>query len=400
MPLRALRAFLRLESAGGLLLIGAAAFALLVANSPLAVYYTDLLATRVAVIFGALQIDKPLLLWINDGLMAVFFLLVGLELKREVLAGELSNREQLALPVAGALGGFVVPAAIYVWLNWNDAAALNGWAIPSATDIAFALGVLSLFADRVPLALKVFLASLAIIDDLAAIVVIAVFYSADLSLPLLLSAAGGAAVLFALNRLGVVRIAAYVLVGVVIWVLVLKSGVHATLAGVIIALAIPLRTADPADRPLQQLEHELHPWVAFLILPLFAFANAGVTLVGVDPAAVINGVSIGIVAGLFVGKQCGVFLTVWVSVRLRLAVLPSGVRWRQLHAVAVLTGIGFTMSLFIGTLAFEHGNFDYTEATRAGVLAGSLLSAVCGYALLRPSLRKNGVRGDSAPTQG
>lgn len=386
--LRALRRFLRLEAAGGIVLIGAAVLALLVANSPLAPAYAALFDLRIAVFVGDfIALDKPLLLWVNDGMMAVFFLLIGLELKREVLEGELSSREQLLLPLAGAAGGFITPSLIYVALNRHDPSAVNGWAIPAATDIAFALGVLLLLGSRVPPALKVFLASLAILDDLAAIVTIALFYSGDLSELSLLAAGACAVVLVALNRFGVRSKAAYLLVGVVMWVCVLKSGVHATLAGVVVAMTIPVRVAEPESSPLAELEHRLHPWVAYMILPLFAFANAGVSFAGVGIDTLTGSVSLGIVLGLFVGKQLGVFAAVALVIKLGLARLPAGSSWLALYGVCMLTGIGFTMSLFIGSLAFEHGNFDFDAAVRLGVLAGSTLSAVVGYLWLRHTLR-------------
>ena len=387
MPLSALHAFLRWESAGGALLLGGAVLAMVVANSPLADVHDALLHTRTAIVFGPLSIDKPLLLWINDGLMAVFFLLIGLELKREVLEGQLASREQLALPVLGALGGFALPALIYVLVNRGDPIALEGWAIPSATDIAFALGVLTALGSRVPIALKVFLASLAIVDDLGAILVIAVFYTADLSLVALGVAAAGAVVLAALNLAGVTRIAVYVVVGVIVWVAVLKSGVHATLAGVMVAFAIPLRVRGEGHSPLRHLEHTLHPWIAFAILPLFAYANAGVRLDGISAEMLFGGVSLGIAAGLFLGKQIGVFVPVWLAIRSGFVRMPEGASWASLYGVAVLTGVGFTMSFFIGTLAFENADRSYEEAMKLGVLLGSSASVLLGYAVLRLTAR-------------
>jgi NhaA family Na+:H+ antiporter len=389
--LKAFREFLRLETAGGMLLVGAAALALVLANGPLAPLYRGLLDLPVQVSVGSLVLAKPLVLWINDGLMAVFFLLVGLEIKREVLEGELSRRDQVLLPAVAALGGFVVPAAIYLWVNRGDTAAMNGWAIPAATDIAFALGVLALLKGRVPLTLKVFVTALAIIDDLLAIGVIAIFYTGDLSLPALGLAALGVAGLVVLNRAGVTRIAPYVWIGAAIWVCVLKSGVHATLAGVIVALTIPLKGRDAHGRsPLRHLEHSLHPSVAFGILPVFAFANAGVSFAGFTPADLAAPVPLGIMLGLFLGKQLGVFGMSWLVIRLGLARLPEGTSWAMLYGAALVTGIGFTMSLFIGGLAFEHGGFDHAAAVRLGVLAGSLASALAGYAVLRVSARPNG----------
>ncbi len=389
MTVQALRDFLKLESSSGLLLIGAMALALLCANSPLAGLYGGLLQTHVEVHVGALELAKPLLLWINDGLMAIFFLLVGLEVKREVLEGELSSLPQVALPGIAALGGMLVPALIYAWLNWSDPVALQGWAIPAATDIAFALGVMALLGKRVPSALKLFLLTLAILDDLGAIVIIALFYTVDLSLLSLGLAAGAVAALFLLNRFGVTRIAAYVVVGIFLWTCVLKSGVHATLAGVVLAFAIPLRAHDEhGNSPLRHLEHNLHPWVAFGILPLFAFANAGVSLAGMSPADLLAPLPLGIAAGLFVGKQLGIVGFSWVGVKLGLARLPKGIGWREFHGMAVLCGIGFTMSLFVATLALVGAGPEADDAARLGVLLGSLTSALGGYFLLRLAVRK------------
>lgn len=376
--------FLRLESASGLILIAMLALAMLLANSPLSGWYDALLETPMSIRVGALEIAKPLLLWINDGLMAIFFLLIGLEVKREIVEGQLSSRSQLVLPGLAALGGLVLPALIYVGINRGDANALNGWAIPAATDIAFALGILSLLGPRVPTSLKLFLTTLAILDDLAAIVIIAIFYSGDLSLIALLLALVMLAVLFILNRLGVTRLGAYIVVGVVLWVLVLKSGVHATLAGVALAFAIPMRAkGKESSSPLLHLEHALHPWVAFAIMPIFAFANAGISLAGISLDTLFSPVPLGIAIGLFLGKQLGVFGFAWLSIRLGLAQLPERANWWQLYGTAVLCGIGFTMSLFIGSLAFEHGGLDDAISARLGILVGSLLSAVIGYLILR-----------------
>ena len=383
MPVAALRNFLRLESSAGILLVFATIAALVVSNSPLAGLYADFLRIPFVVALGDLVVDKPLLLWINDGLMAIFFFLIGLEVKREVLEGQLSSRDQLVLPALGALGGFIVPAAFYAAINWGNASTMDGWAIPAATDIAFALGILMLLGSRVPLSLKIFLTSIAIFDDIAAIVVIAIFYTDALSLFALLAALSGIAALVLLNYLKVTRIAVYTLIGVAVWLCVLKSGVHATLAGFAVALTIPMRSESPGVSPLRHLEHALHPWVAYVILPVFAFANAGVSIAGIDADVVFGPVSVGIAVGLFVGKQLGVFGTVWLAVKLGLARLPAGSSWLSIYGVALLTGIGFTMSLFIGSLAFERGAFDHIAATRVGVLAGSILSAAAGYALLR-----------------
>ena len=380
----ALSNFLRLESAGGILLVIAAAVAILMANTPLASLYNSFLNVPVEVAVGQVELRKPLLLWINDGLMAIFFLLVGLEIKREVLEGELSSKDQIILPAVAAIGGFAVPALIYVAINWDGGDTLNGWAIPAATDIAFALGVLSLLGSRVPLSIKVFVTTLAIVDDLMAIIVIAVFYSQDLNTGALLFAFAGWMLLFFMNWMGVTRTAVYLVIGTIIWVAVVKSSVHATLNGVMVALAIPLKVKDEhGHSPARHLEHTLHPWVAFVILPLFAFANAGVSFAGMGMKDLGQPVTLGIIAGLFVGKQIGVFLTSWIVIKLGWSRMPAGGTWPLLYGAAMLTGIGFTMSLFIGTLAFEHGEFDYSAAVRLGVLVGSLLSAVCGYLLIR-----------------
>lgn len=349
-----LRAFLKLESAGGIALVMAAALAMLVSNSPAERWYALLLDVPLEIRIGALYIAKPLLLWVNDGLMAIFFFLVGLELKREFLDGELSRPANILLPVLGAVGGIVGPVVIYVLLNHGDPVAMNGWAIPAATDIAFALGILMLLGKRVPTSLKIFLASLAIFDDLAAIVIIAVFYTSQLSTLALLVAGGCLAVLSIMAWRGVSSVSPYLWVGLIMWVAVLKSGVHATLAGVALAAFIPIRDKnEPGRSPLRELEDDLHHLVAFLVLPLFAFANSGVSLQGVGVAELLHPVSLGIAAGLFVGKQLGVFLFCWASIRLGVASMPKGANWASLYGVAVLCGVGYTMSLFIASLAFE-----------------------------------------------
>jgi NhaA family Na+:H+ antiporter len=376
--------FLHLESAGGILLMLAAVLALVLANSPLHRLYDWFLQIPLEIRVGALHIGKPLLLWINDGLMAVFFMLVGLEVKREMLEGQLRGLSRIALPGAAAVGGMLVPAGIYVLINRGDAAALNGWAIPTATDIAFALGVLALLGSRVPASLKLFLMALAIFDDLGAIVIIAVFYSGDLSTASLIAAAVGLVVLLALNRAGVTRPAPYILVGIFLWIAVLKSGVHATLAGVALAFAIPLKPQPGNEAPLlRELEHALHPWVAFIILPLFAFANAGVSVTGMGPSTLLGPVPLGIALGLFIGKQVGVLGFSWLAVKTGMARLPEDAGWGGVYGIAILCGVGFTMSLFIGSLAFEHGGPEYAVVNRVGILVGSLASAVVGYAVLR-----------------
>jgi len=389
MPVNAIRQFLRFEAAGGIILIFAAAFGIILANSPLQWLYDIILETPVTIRVGGLNIDKPLLLWVNDGLMAVFFFLVGLEVKREFLEGELSSFSQALLPAIAAVGGMAVPALVYVYFNIDDPLKLRGWAIPAATDIAFALGVLALIGSRVPLALKVFLTAVAIYDDIGAIVIIAIFYTEDLSLLSLALGFIGLVGLIIMNRVGVTRIAPYVLVGIFMWVCFLKSGIHATLDGVIVALAIPMRDKKPGDpSPLKHLEHTLHPWVAFMILPLFGFANAGVDFSDMTLASLREPVSLGIAGGLFVGKQIGIMGFVLVAVLLGVAKLPKGTTWLQIYGVSLLCGIGFTMSLFIGTLAFDE-NLNLAGAVRLGVIGGSVLSALLGYFILAYAVRGN-----------
>ena len=382
MPLTWAREFLRLEAASGIVLMFAVAAALLFANSPLDHYYIEYLKIPGSVQVGKLEITKPLLLWVNDLWMAIFFFLIGLEIKRELLEGELSARADLLLPTAAAVGGMVVPALIYVLLNWNDPVNLNGWAIPAATDIAFALGILVLLGSRAPVSLKVLLTAIAIIDDLGAIVLIAIFFTADLSLVSLALAGVAILGLVLLNMFRVTHIAAYLILGGILWICVLKSGVHATLAGVITAFAIPL-TVDNANghSPLKHLEHMLHPWVAFLILPMFAFVNAGISFEGISLASFLEPVTLGIALGLIVGKQLGVFLPLWLCIKYGIAPMPNNTNWTQLYAVSILCGVGFTMSLFIGGLAFELSEFK--APVRLGVLTGSFVSAVFGYAVLR-----------------
>jgi NhaA family Na+:H+ antiporter len=377
-----------LEAASGLLLIAAAALALIINNSPLSYLYNGLLDVPVVAQIGALKIAKPLLLWINDGLMALFFLLIGLEVKREVVDGHLSKPSQIVLPGAAAIGGMVVPALIYWFLNKDNPAAVAGWAIPMATDIAFALGVLALLGKRVPVSLKLFLMTLAIIDDLGAIIVIALFYSGTLSSLSLGLAAACLLVLIAMNRMGVVKLGPYMVVGLILWVCVLKSGVHATLAGVTLALCIPLRTKNAEPSPLLSLEHALHPWVAYGILPLFAFANAGVSLSGVSLESFTHHVPMGIAVGLLLGKTLGVFGFAWVMIKAGMAALPAGANWGQVLGVAILCGIGFTMSLFVGSLAFVPGSSEYAGMDRMGILTGSILAALIGYGITALSSRK------------
>jgi len=383
MSVASLKEFIKLESAGGIILVIAAIFALIAANSPLSGIYDLLLSTQVGVRVADFAIDKPLLLWINDGLMAIFFFLVGLEIKREVFEGQLSSREKIMLPLVGAVGGIVVPSAIYSVLNWDSPMAMSGWAIPAATDIAFALGVMALLGRRVPAELKLMLLAIAIIDDLGAIIIIAFFYTQQVSTTALLAALIGVIGLFILNRRKVGSLAPYVLLGIYVWVCVLKSGVHATLAGVLVAAFIPLRLPGHDHAWTEDIEHGLHPWVAFGILPVFAFANAGVSLGGIGMDALVHPISLGIVAGLVVGKQIGVFGAIWLAVKLGLGRLPAAVRWGHIYGMASLCGVGFTMSLFIGSLAFEETGYDHFVYDRVGILAASLIASLIGYGALR-----------------
>jgi NhaA family Na+:H+ antiporter len=386
--LSTIKDFLKLESSSGVVLVAAAVLAMVIANTPAAGFYGLFIEMPVEVRVGPLHIAKPLLLWINDGLMAIFFFLVGLELKREILEGELSDVRKAVLPAVGAIGGMVMPAAIYIGMNQGDAVALKGWAIPAATDIAFALGILTLLGRRVPTTMKVFLVSLAIFDDVGAIVIIALFYTNDLSVSALSVALACVPLLYVLSRRGVAELVPYILLGLIMWVAVLKSGVHATLAGVVLALFIPLRDRkDPARSPLRELEHDLHTVVAFVILPVFAFANSGISLAGVGPDYLLHPVPLGIAAGLFFGKQVGVIGLCWISVKLGIARLPEGVGWPGLYGAAVLCGVGFTMSLFVGSLAFEETDVNLLFDERLGIIAGSLLSGIVGYLVLRMVLK-------------
>lgn len=386
------------ESAAGVVLGIAALAALAVSNSPLAPWYEALLRSPgTLAIGGVLVLEKSLLVWVNDLWMAVFFFLVGLEIKREFVEGELASRQQAMLPLAAALGGMVVPALIYSAVNRGDVQALQGWAIPVATDIAFAIGIVMLLGSRVPASLKVFLAAVAIIDDLGAIVVIALFYTDKLSVTALAGAGVGLAGLFVLNRMKVTRVDVYAAVGLLIWVFVLKSGVHATLAGVLTALAIPARDAAGGS-PLQRIEHGLHPWVAFLILPVFGFCNAGVNLAGASPAALLEPVTLGIALGLVLGKAIGVFGTAWLMLRLGLGAAPAGASTLQLFGVCVLCGIGFTMSLFIGGLAFDGLGAAYETRLKLGVLAGSLIAGLAGATILIAAGRLRRAARASTPT--
>lgn len=389
--LKTIQQLFKHDASGGVLLVIAACLAMLMANSGLSALYTDFLSTPVVFKFGAFYIDKPLLLWVNDGLMAIFFFLVGLEVKREVLAGHLQTKDQIILPAIGAVAGIALPALIYVFFNYDEPIGIDGWAIPAATDIAFALGVYSLFGRSLPVTLKLFLLSVAIFDDIGAIIIIALFYSAELSTTSLVISAIGLAVLFIFNRLGVRSTGLYILVGLVIWSAVLKSGVHATLAGFAMALFIPLNGENRSGhKMLYHLEHKLHPWVAFAILPIFAFANAGVQFVGTTTEQIFNPIVIGVMCGLFVGKQVGIFGACYLAIKAGFAKLPEGVTFQQLYGASILCGIGFTMSLFIGSLAFENVSVDYMNSVKVGVLAGSILSAILGGIVISRSAKKHG----------
>ncbi|SKA33572.1 sodium/proton antiporter, NhaA family (TC 2.A.33.1.1) [Enhydrobacter aerosaccus] len=383
--MKRLKALLQSEAGSALPLLAASVLALVIANSPFDWLLSEVLQTKLTVDLGGIGLSKPLVLWINDGLMAVFFLLVGLEIKREVLEGELSRPALVALPIAAALGGIAVPAAIYAAFTFNDSQALHGWAIPSATDIAFAVAVLAALGPRVPRSLKLFLLTLAIVDDLAAIVIIAVFYTAELSTLSLALAALCILILVGFNLSGIRRLGPYLLVGIVLWICVLESGVHATLAGVVLAFCLPLsyRTDAPEERPYIRLEHALAPRVSYFVLPAFAFANSGLNLFEMSADMARAPITLGIVAGLFLGKQIGIFAGAATLIVLGLARLPSDVRWSQLYGASVCGGIGFTMSLFIGTLAFESDG--HQSMVRLGVLVGSLLSAAVGFTVLRLS---------------
>ncbi len=380
------REYIKKESTAGIILIFVTIIALLFRNSFFSDFYDALLKTTIKFQFGEiLLIEKPLILWINDGLMTIFFLLIGLEIKRELLAGHLSSVSKIALPAIAAVGGMIVPALIFIVFNYDNEFAMRGWAIPTATDIAFALGILSLLGKRIPVSLKIFLMALAIFDDLGAILIIAIFYTDDLSMLSFLAAFSCLVVLIIMNRLNIIRPTAYILVGIILWVSVLKSGVHATLAGIILAFTIPLSIKNDKNKavsPLKNLEHNLHFWVAFTILPIFAFVNAGVNLKGLSLEQVFTPVSLGIILGLFLGKQLGVMLFVFLAVKLNLAALPRCSTWLQMYGVSVLTGIGFTMSLFIDSLAYQDSNI-YAYTDKLAILIGSILSGVLGYFILK-----------------
>jgi len=380
--------FLKKESASGIILMFAAVLAMIFANTAWVSWYNLLLDVPVVVSVGSFEIAKPLLLWINDGLMALFFFLVGLELKREFLEGDLSKPGQVTLPAIGAVGGMLMPAAIYATLNYNNPSALNGWAIPTATDIAFALGILAIIGSKVPLQLKIFLTSLAIFDDLGAIIIIALFYTEQLSMLSLIVAASMLSILFILNRQNITSTSPYIFIGLILWVAVLKSGVHATLAGVILAFFIPIKGKDGEPSPLKSLEHNLHSTVAFIVLPIFAFANAGISFVGVGVEQVMSPVPLGIILGLFLGKQLGVFGFCFIAIKLGFAKLPDNVNLTLLYGVALLCGVGFTMSLFIGSLAFEQSADSPLYQDRLGIVIGSLISGILGYFVIKHAVKK------------
>lgn len=377
--------FLKKESSSGLILMFVTIIALIFSNTFLSQFYTTFLHTKIEFRVGDfLEISKPLILWVNDGLMAIFFLMIGLEIKRELILGHLSSFSNVIFPLIAAIGGMLVPALIFFIFNYGDDFALRGWAIPTATDIAFALGVLSLLGKRVPTSLKVFLMALAIFDDLGAILIIAFFYTAELSLNSLFFATICIAILFLFNRLKIPYLSLYALVGFILWICVLKTGVHATLTGIILAFTIPLHIVNERRKrvsPIKTLEHFIHNWVAYFILPVFAFVNAGIDLRAISISDMNNSVTYGIVLGLFIGKQLGVFTFVYISVKLGITKLPINVTWRQIYGVSVLTGIGFTMSLFINSLAYVDSSiFSYTD--KIAILIGSFMSGILGYLIL------------------
>ena len=379
--------FFKLEAASGLVLLFAAIVALIISNSALAELYFTTLNKYLFIGINNFGLKLSVIHWINDALMAIFFFFVTLEIKREFLQGELSNIKQALLPIIAAVGGMLVPALIYVYINFGDSETLNGWAIPSATDIAFSLGVLSLLGKRVPLSLKVFLTALAIIDDLGAIVIIALFYSGDLSIKYLTLMLLAFIILLVINKFNIKKFLPYLIIGIFLWDFTHNSGIHATIAGVLLAMAIPHRKKEKDFSLLLKIEHAISPYVAFGIMPLFAFANAGVSLEGLSFASLLNKVPLGILLGLFVGKQLGVFVFSYVSIKLKIAQMPNNSNWIKLYGVGILTGIGFTMSLFVGNLAFVD-NIQYMDGVKIGVLTGSLLSTLIGYFLLLVSEKK------------
>tara|TARA_B100001013_G_scaffold134642_1_gene79021 strand:- start:5096 stop:6262 length:1167 start_codon:yes stop_codon:yes gene_type:complete len=382
MPIEIIRKFFKLKTAPGILLFVAAIVAILVENSFLGDLYSKLLHSSININIYNFSIEKDLHHWINDGLMAIFFLLIGLEIKRELVQGHLSTREQFSLPAVAAIGGITIPAIIYISLNFGNEVTTNGWAIPTATDIAFALGVVTLLGNRIPISLKVTLVAIAIIDDLIAIIIIASFYASDLSINYLFFAAIATFILFVLNNRKINNLSPYVILGILLWMFVLKSGIHASLAGVLLAQFIPIKPKDTsAHSPLYKLEHSIEPWVNFIILPIFAFANAGVSFSGMKLNLLWDPVTLGIILGLFFGKQIGVMLFTYLGSILKICKLPSDISWAQYYGLSLVTGIGFTMSLFIGSLAFTDP--EYQTSVRLGVLIASLLAGICGYLTLR-----------------
>ena len=392
-----LQKFFTTEAIGGMLLLAAAVMAMILKNSAYGDNYSAFLETPVAVTIGvmdgALDIKKPLLLWINDGLMAIFFFMIGMEVKREILIGQFSDIKQTILPIIAGIGGIAVPAIFYFLLTADNPEAIQGWAIPTATDIAFALGILALVGPGVPVALKLFLMTLAIIDDIGALAIIAFFFTSKLSVTAIIVSGISVAALIIMSMRGVTRLAPYIVVGLILWASVLKSGVHATLAGVILGFCIPMGPREPGretESPLQMLIHEVHPWAAFFILPLFAFANAGISLAGMKLADLFTGVPLAIMVGLLVGKQVGVFGFSWLAIKMKLCELPEGISWQQLYGAAILCGVGFTMSLFIGSLAFEEGGvLGTTRPDRLGIIAGSLLAGIAGFVVLKLATPNN-----------
>ena len=392
-----LQKFFTTEAIGGMLLLAAAVMAMILKNSAYGDNYSAFLETPVAVTIGvmdgALDIKKPLLLWINDGLMAIFFFMIGMEVKREILIGQFSDIKQTILPIIAGIGGIAVPAIFYFLLTADNPEAIQGWAIPTATDIAFALGILALVGPGVPVALKLFLMTLAIIDDIGALAIIAFFFTSKLSMTAIIVAGISVVALITMSIRGVTRLAPYIFVGLILWASVLKSGVHATLAGVILGFCIPMGPREPGretESPLQMLIHEVHPWAAFFILPLFAFANAGISLTGMKLADLFTGVPLAIMVGLLVGKQVGVFGFSWLAIKMKLCELPEGISWQQLYGAAILCGVGFTMSLFIGSLAFEEGGvLGTTRPDRLGIIAGSLLAGIAGFVVLKLATPNN-----------
>lgn len=385
--------FIQTDASSGIILVLASLLALVLANSPFSPAYNSFLEFPVSIVLGSFEISKPLVLWINDGLMAVFFFVVGLEIKRELLYGQLASKEQVILPFLAAAAGIIFPALIYVALNYQDAIAMNGWAIPSATDIAFALGLFIIFGKYLPPSLKIFLLSVAIIDDIGAVIIIALFYSSDLAPNSLLIASVGLLALLLFNRLELSNKTPFILVSIIVWAAVLKSGVHATLAGFAVALFIPI-AKDKSESMSYQIEHSLHPWIAFFVLPVFAFSNAGVELIGTSISQLFTPVSMGIIGGLFIGKQLGIFAACYAAIKLKLCKLPKDATWSQLYGVCLLCGVGFTMSLFIGSLAFEEQGLAYQTQVKVGVLVGSIMSGVLGAYLIKRSSDKLKIAGD------